>query len=184
MSYTFTADPYNLVSWTSLSSFTERGTQIVTCLFKFICYFLFVFIYFLKKIVNVYFWERERERERAWHGERQRKKETQNLKQAPGSELSAQSPLWGWNSWVMGSWPIYLFTYFIREREREKERESTRREGRGAEGGRETVKLSTEPDTGPDPTTLGSWPEQKSRAQCSTNRATQAPSLGVLLKKT
>ena len=36
---------------------------------------------------NVYLWGRDR----AWEGERQRKRETQNLKQAPGSELSAQS---------------------------------------------------------------------------------------------
>ena len=41
--------------------------------------------------------ERERERERA-RGEGQRERETQNPKQAPGSELSAQSPTWGSNS--------------------------------------------------------------------------------------
>ena len=40
--------------------------------------------------------ERERERERA-RGEGQRERETQNPKQAPGSELSAQSPTWGSN---------------------------------------------------------------------------------------
>ena len=33
----------------------------------------------------------ERERDRAQAGEEQRERETQNLKQAPGSELSAQS---------------------------------------------------------------------------------------------
>ena len=37
----------------------------------------------------------ERESERARAGEGQREKETQNLKQAPGSELSAQSPARG-----------------------------------------------------------------------------------------
>ena len=37
---------------------------------------------------NIYFWERERER----MGEGQRERETQNRKQAPGSELSVQSP--------------------------------------------------------------------------------------------
>ena len=36
---------------------------------------------------------RERKKERA--GEGQRDRETQNLKQAPGSELSAQSPMAG-----------------------------------------------------------------------------------------
>ena len=30
-------------------------------------------------------------------GEGQRERETQNLKQAPGSELSTQSPMWGLN---------------------------------------------------------------------------------------
>ena len=33
----------------------------------------------------------------SWGGA-EREKETQNLKQAPGSELSAQSPMWGLNS--------------------------------------------------------------------------------------
>ena len=48
---------------------------------------------------NVYLLLREKERDRARVGEGQRqKKETQNLKQAPGSELSAQSPTWGSNS--------------------------------------------------------------------------------------
>ena len=41
----------------------------------------------------IYFREREREREKA--GEGQREGETQNPKWAPGSELSAQSPMWG-----------------------------------------------------------------------------------------
>ena len=40
----------------------------------------------------------EKERDRAPAGERQRERETQNRKQAPGSELSAQSPTWGSNS--------------------------------------------------------------------------------------
>ena len=31
-------------------------------------------------------------------GQRERERKTQNLKQAPGSELSAQSPMWGSNS--------------------------------------------------------------------------------------
>ena len=36
----------------------------------------------------------EREREQAEEGQRE---ETQNPKQASGSQLSAQSPMWGWN---------------------------------------------------------------------------------------
>ena len=42
--------------------------------------------------------ERERERDRVNAGEGQRETETQNLKQAPGSELSAQSPMLSSNS--------------------------------------------------------------------------------------
>ena len=38
-------------------------------------------------------------------GEGQRERETQNLKQAPGSELSAQSPTWGSNSRTVRSGP-------------------------------------------------------------------------------
>ena len=43
----------------------------------------------------MFIFERERERERV--GEGQRDRESQNLKQAPGSALSAQSPMWGSN---------------------------------------------------------------------------------------
>ena len=49
----------------------------------------------------IYFWERDR----AWVGSGQRERETQNLKQAPGSKLSAQSLTQGSNSWTMRSWP-------------------------------------------------------------------------------
>ena len=52
--------------------------------------------------VFIYFWERERQHE--W-GERQRERDTQNPKQAPGSELSAQSLMWASNSQTMRSWP-------------------------------------------------------------------------------
>ena len=45
----------------------------------------------------------ETERDRAQMGEGQRERETQNLKQAPGSELSAQSPTRGLNSWTARS---------------------------------------------------------------------------------
>ena len=49
------------------------------------------------------FWERERDR--AWVGEGQRERETPNRKQAPGSELSAQSPTRGSNPLVKRTWP-------------------------------------------------------------------------------
>ena len=54
---------------------------------KFVLNFL-MFIYF--------FIEKERDRERVEKG--QREQETQNLKQVPGSKLSAQSLTWGSNS--------------------------------------------------------------------------------------
>ena len=48
---------------------------------------------------NVSLFLREREREkRVGVGKGQTERETQNLKQDPGSELSAQSPMWGSNS--------------------------------------------------------------------------------------
>ena len=59
-----------------------------------------LFIIFL---MVIYFWERERER--AWAREEQRERERQNPKQAPGSELSAQSWTRGSNSLTMRSWP-------------------------------------------------------------------------------
>ena len=40
----------------------------------------------------------EREKGRVQAGEGQRERETQNPKQAPGSDLSAQNPRWGSNS--------------------------------------------------------------------------------------
>ena len=45
------------------------------------------------------------ERDRAWMGEGQRERETQNRRQAPGSEPSAQSLMRGSNSWTVRSWP-------------------------------------------------------------------------------
>ena len=63
------------------------------------------FYFFLKNwfvwvfLGNIYLFlrERKRKRERERVGEGQRKRETQNLKEAPGSEPSAQSLMWGWN---------------------------------------------------------------------------------------
>ena len=52
---------------------------------------------FLKKIFLTFIFERERERDRPWAGEGQTERETQNLKPAPGFELSAQSSMRGSN---------------------------------------------------------------------------------------
>ena len=52
---------------------------------------------YLKSLKNVYLLIFERERKTVRAGEGQRHRETQNPKQAPGSELSAQSPTLGSN---------------------------------------------------------------------------------------
>ena len=58
-----------------------------------------VFLLFKKIVFNVYLFlrERVRERERESVGEGQRGRQTQNLKQDPGSKLSAQSLTQGSN---------------------------------------------------------------------------------------
>ena len=50
----------------------------------------------------IYFWDREKQ---SMSGEGQWARETQNPKQVPGSERSAQSPTWGLNPPTMRSWP-------------------------------------------------------------------------------
>ena len=57
-----------------------------------ILYIIYFYLIFLKFI-----FERETETEHEW-GWWQRERQTQNLKQDPGSELSAQNPMWGSNS--------------------------------------------------------------------------------------
>ena len=57
---------------------------------------LIVFQFFL----NVYLFLRESKKEHEQE-RKQRERKTQNLKQAPGSELSAQSPIRGSNSWTV-----------------------------------------------------------------------------------
>ena len=52
---------------------------------------------FKKNFLCLFIFERERERGRAQAREGQREREIQNPKQAPGSELSSQSPTWGSN---------------------------------------------------------------------------------------
>ena len=69
----------------SLFVFSEQNQE-----FFFHSYNLFFFNFF-----NVYLFLRETDRAQA--GEGQRERETQNPKQAPGSELSAQSPTRGSN---------------------------------------------------------------------------------------
>ena len=68
---------------------------------KILCFDLLVYFYYLKFFFNVYLFLREW----AWAGEGQREGETQNPKQAPGSELSAQGPMRGLNSQTVRSWP-------------------------------------------------------------------------------
>ena len=54
---------------------------------------------------NVFYFIFGTERDRAWTGEGQREKETQNRKQAPGSEPSARSRTRDSNSRTVRSWP-------------------------------------------------------------------------------
>ena len=68
-----------------------------------LCGFSFSFLLLFKKSFNVY--ELLRDRDRAQAGEGQTERETQHRKQAPGSELSAQSPTRGSNSRTVSSRP-------------------------------------------------------------------------------
>ena len=61
----------------------------------------YVLLCFIKIFFNIYLLLRQRETEH--ERGRVRERETQNLKQALGSELSAQSPTWGSNSWTARS---------------------------------------------------------------------------------
>ena len=63
--------------------------------------YIHTYILFYLFIFNVYLFLRQRETEHEWGRVRERK--TQNPKQAPGSELSAQSPTRGSNSRTMRS---------------------------------------------------------------------------------
>ena len=66
---------------------------------------LYFFIFLFFKIFLMFIFERERETERAWAGGRQRGERHRIRKQAPGSELSTQSPMQGLNSRTVRSWP-------------------------------------------------------------------------------
>ena len=70
---------------------------------------------------------------------------------------------------------MFIYLFILRKRERERERVG----GTGRERGRESQAGSTQsaqsPTWGSIPWTGRSWPEQKSRAECLTDRATQVP---------
>ena len=70
--------------------------------FVFLCvsssFFFLIFSFFSTFISGI-------DRDRAWTGEGQRERGTQNRKQAPGSEPSAQSPTRGSNPRTARSWP-------------------------------------------------------------------------------
>ena len=78
----------------------RSGSPPFSSAFSLVAFGLFYFIF---NFFNVYLFLRQRES--AWAGEGQRERETQNPKQAPGSELSAQSPTRGSNSRTVRSWP-------------------------------------------------------------------------------
>ena len=60
-------------------------------------------LFFIIMIFNVYLCLRETERQSMRGGGAERERETQNPKQAPGSELSAQSRMRGSNSQTVRS---------------------------------------------------------------------------------
>ena len=70
---------------------------------------------------------------------------------------------------------LFIFLFYLFER-----RQGKRGRGREREREREPQAgstLSTDPNRGLDPMTLGSWPESKSRVRHSTNLVTQAQNL-------
>ena len=88
-------DEFSVISIVSIGSLGfSRRTNHITCK---------LWLFFKICLTLIYYWETERDR--AWSGEGPRDGETQNPKQAPGSELSAQSPTRGSNSQTARSWP-------------------------------------------------------------------------------
>ena len=151
----------------------------LACFLIGLCIFLYICMY-----VCVYL----RERVFVWVGEGQRKRERENLKQAP---CSAQIPTWGLIPWPwdhelncnqesnaqlshpVALW-VCLFFFLFLERSRVQAGEGQRE----SEKERESQAGSTfnmEHDLGLDPTTLRSWPETKSGVRPSTDWATQVP---------
>ena len=149
------------------------------------------FLFFLIVFFNVYLFLRQRAHERG----RVRERGRQNLKQAPDSELSAQSPTRGWNSQTARSWPepksvaqptepprhpmctlnltkMFLFLYsflkclFLRERERETEHEW----GRGRDRQRQNLKQAPDSELSAQSLTQGSNSQTTSHHTISNKR--------------
>ena len=96
--FLFTRHPYGILNFTLVSSllaFLLKKEQNAFML-KGGVQNMEIFLTF------IYFWERQRQNA---SGLGQREREGQNLNQAAGSELSAQSPTWGSNSQAVRSWP-------------------------------------------------------------------------------
>ena len=132
-------------------------------------------------------------RDRTWAVEGQRERETQNQKQAPGSEPSAQSPTRGPNSRTTRSWPgwsrtlnrlrhpgaperiFFNIDLFWRDRERQNMSSGgAEREGDAElEPGSRLRALGTKPDVGLEPMNheIMSWAEVRRL----THWATQVP---------
>ena len=94
-----------LLNYTNFSNFKYSSfIRYMICIFLSNGVFCFIWLlFFLFFFFNVYLFLRQRETEH--ERGRVREGETQNLKQAPGSELSAQSPTRGSNSRTARSWP-------------------------------------------------------------------------------
>ena len=146
----------------------------------------------------IYFWERQRQNA---SGLGQRERETQNLKQAPGSELSAQIPTRGSNPRAVRSWPepksdaqptepsrcpslmssfksvvhlkkIFFYVYLFFVRDRARAGEEKReREAQNPKQAPESELSAQSPTRGSNPREIMTWAE----AGCLTNWATQVP---------
>ena len=90
-------------SWSSKDPESSKPKTLLNllCSSNNSCHSFFFFNFFF----NVFLFIFGTERDRAWMGEGQRERETQNRKQAPGSEPSAQSLTRGSNSRTARSWP-------------------------------------------------------------------------------
>lgn len=94
---------FSYTCWPCVCHLWENVCSDPLPVFLFLFLFLFIYLFF-----NSFFFQRlffGTERDRAWTGEGQRERETQNRKQAPGSEPSAQSLMRGSNSRTVRSWP-------------------------------------------------------------------------------
>ena len=166
-----------IMTWAEVRRLTDRATQAPPLLFLFKeCLFLcYLFL---------------RERECVWTGKEQRERESQNLKQAPGSEPSAQSRTRGSNSRTVRSWPEpksdaqltepprrpkTIWFYITRTAHISLHKDSTFLhlffkfmylfwENEGERESQAGSTLSVQSLTGSDSRTVRSWPELKSDA--------------------